>query len=151
MALLGFYQNSSLFTSHVTIIHAGAHDNRHCERECMRWDPERKIALIIFGCLRVQTQAAWVAGKCFFYYSMPLGQYKTKMNLTSKSRLVAHLASQTSDKSSEGDSFLSHQRPICPTKTTTSASVGTWATATSASRRRSSLLRPQLPRYQGRG
>ena len=35
MALLGFYHNSPLFTSPVTSIHAGEHDNTHCERECM--------------------------------------------------------------------------------------------------------------------
>ena len=33
MALLGFYHDSSLFTSHVTSIHAGALDDRHCEKE----------------------------------------------------------------------------------------------------------------------
>ena len=34
MALLGFYHDSSLFTSPVTSIHAGAGDNRYCEKEC---------------------------------------------------------------------------------------------------------------------
>ena len=31
--LLGFYRDSSLFTFPVTSIHAGACDDRHCERE----------------------------------------------------------------------------------------------------------------------
>ena len=33
MALLGFYHDCSLSTSAVTSIHAGACDDRHCEKE----------------------------------------------------------------------------------------------------------------------
>ena len=33
MVLLGFHNDSSLFTSPVTSIHAGACDDKHCERE----------------------------------------------------------------------------------------------------------------------
>ena len=42
MVLLRFYHDSSLFTSHVTSTHAGAHDDRHCERERVHMGvPER--------------------------------------------------------------------------------------------------------------
>ena len=37
MALLGICHDSSLFTSPVTSINAGASDDRHCERECTWW------------------------------------------------------------------------------------------------------------------
>ena len=57
MVLLGFYHDSSLFTSTVTSIHTGAHNDRHCvcerererERVHMVRVPERIRTL--WGCL----------------------------------------------------------------------------------------------------
>ena len=56
MAPLGFYNDSSLFTSPVTNTHARAHDDRYCEVETAcgggtREDRSSKI----FGHVRVQT------------------------------------------------------------------------------------------------
>ena len=44
MVLLGSYHDSSLFTSPVTCIHAGAREDRHFEREkeCMLWGYPRR-------------------------------------------------------------------------------------------------------------
>ena len=42
MALLGNLCDSSLFAFPVTSIHAGARDNRHCERECTQWGERKK-------------------------------------------------------------------------------------------------------------
>ena len=58
----------------VTIIHAGARDNRHCEREnACGGVPKRKGALKVFGRIKVQTLAVCVAGECFTHCAMPLG------------------------------------------------------------------------------
>ena len=75
MALLGFYHNPSLFTSPMTNIHAGARDDRHCDRESS-WGRvlERIGALKIFGRYWVWTPAACVAGECIIHCAMPLGQ-----------------------------------------------------------------------------
>ena len=64
------------FTSPMTSIHAGSHDNRRCERERACGGVLKRIgALKIFGCIWVQTPADWVAGECFIHCTMPLGQH----------------------------------------------------------------------------
>ena len=76
-ALLGFYHDSSLFTSPMTSIHAGARENRHCvcvrererERECTWWGTKEDRSTINFG----HVPAACVPGECFIHCAMPLG------------------------------------------------------------------------------
>ena len=75
MALLGSYLNSSLSISPLTSFHAGAHDNRHCERERTWWGTREDRRTKIFGHVGVQTLAASMAGECFFYCAMRLGQH----------------------------------------------------------------------------
>ena len=55
MALLGFYHDSSLFTSPVTSIYAGAPGDRHCERECTKWGTREDRGFISVGHVWVQT------------------------------------------------------------------------------------------------
>ena len=78
MALLGFYHNSSLFTSTVTSIQTRAWDNRHCVRERVHVAgvPERIGALKTFGCIWVQTPVVWVARECIMHCDMPHGSLK---------------------------------------------------------------------------
>ena len=73
MVLLGFYHDSSLFTSPVTSFHPRASDDMHCERESahggVTWEDRSTTN---FGCVQVWTLATCVAGKCFIHCAMPL-------------------------------------------------------------------------------
>ena len=71
MALLGFYHDSSLFTSPVTSTHAGARDNRHCERDSVHGrGTQEDRSTINFGHVQIRTLADCVASECFIHCAM---------------------------------------------------------------------------------
>ena len=71
-ALLGFYHDFSLFTSPVTSIHAGARDERHCERKsaCGRV-PKNIRALKSSVMPRFKPRPPAWQGECFIHCTMP--------------------------------------------------------------------------------
>ena len=64
MVLLGFYNDSSFFHLPLTSIHAGARDDRHCERENAHGGGTREDrSTTNFGHVRVQIPATGVAAE----------------------------------------------------------------------------------------
>ena len=58
----------------MTSIHAGARDDRHCERESAHGgSTQEDRSAINFGCVWVQTPAACVPGECFIHCALLLG------------------------------------------------------------------------------
>ena len=73
VALLGFYNDSSLFTSPMTSTHHWVCDDRHCVRESAHGGGTQEDRRTIkFGHLQVRTPATCVPGLCFIHYEMPL-------------------------------------------------------------------------------